>query len=269
MKLDYAHLIQWGSKIAIALAILLVGYWLTRWSVSIVKKGLTRKGVDASLISFAGNIISVTLMLVIIIAALSKLGINTTSLVAVIGAAGLAIGLALQGSLSNFASGVLIATLRPFKSGDFVEAGGCAGSVVEIQLFSTTLKTPDNKVVILPNSSITDNAITNFSKQKVRRIDLTIGVSYDANIKQTKEILAGVLNNDKRVLAEPEYLIGLSELADSSVNFVVRPWVNTDDYWNVYFDLMEKIKIELDANEIGIPYPQMDIHLHSNQNEDS
>lgn len=266
MEISQELIISWGIKIGLALAILIIGNIVVKSIVGLIKKGMTKKSIDNAVISFAGSIIHVILMVVVLIAAMSQVGIDTTSLVAVIGAAGLAIGLALQGSLSNFASGVLIVVLRPFKSGDFIEAGGCMGSVQEIKIFSTTLKTPDNKVVIIPNAAITGGAITNFSAEKTRRIDLVVGVSYDADIRLAKNVLTEILEAESRILKDPEYTVAVSELADSSVNFVVRPWVNSVDYWPVYFSLMENIKIKLDENNIGIPYPQMDIHMHKADN---
>ena len=262
MQIEQTLLLDWAMKLGVAAAILGVGKVFASFLVTLVKKGLTKKQVDKAVVGFSGSIIQVLVMLAVLIAALSQLGIDTTSLVAVIGAAGLAIGLALQGSLSNFASGVLIVVLRPFKSGDFVEAGGCMGSVEEIQLFSTTFKTPDNKIVIVPNSAITGGAITNYSAQNTRRVDLVIGVGYDADIKQVKTLLQALLEDDERILKTPEYTVAVSELADSSVNFVVRPWVRSSDYWTVYFELLESIKMTLDEHNINIPYPQMDVHLH-------
>lgn len=265
MEISQELLINWGIKLGLALAILILGNLLAKSIVGLIKKGMTKKSVDSAVVSFAGSIIHVVLMVVVLIAAMSQVGIDTTSLVAVIGAAGLAIGLALQGSLSNFASGVLIVVLRPFKAGDFIEAGGCMGSVQEVKIFSTTLKTPDNKVVIIPNAAITNGAITNFSAESTRRIDLVVGVSYDADIRQAKDVLTQIVENESRILKEPGYTVAVSELADSSVNFVVRPWVNSTDYWPVYFSLMENIKIKLDEHNIGIPYPQMDIHMHKTE----
>jgi len=262
MDISQDLLISWGIKIGIALAILIIGKIVVKGIVGLTKKAMVKKKVDNAVVSFAGSIVHVILMIVVLIAAMSQVGIDTTSLVAVIGAAGLAIGLALQGSLSNFASGVLIVVLRPFKSGDFIEAGGCMGSVQEIKIFSTTLKTPDNKIVIIPNAAITGGAITNFSAEDTRRIDLVVGVSYDADIKLAKNILTEILQAESRILKDPAFTVAVSELADSSVNFVVRPWVNSADYWDVYFLLMENIKIKLDENNIGIPYPQMDVHFH-------
>ena len=262
MEIDQEMLIHWGIQIGIALLIIIVGKIVSKFIVGLIKSGLNKKGVDPAVVSFTGSILYVIAMLAVFIAAMSQLGIDTTSLVAVIGAAGLAIGLALQGSLSNFASGVLIVVLRPFKAGDFVEAGGCMGSVQEIQLFSTTLKTPDNKVVIVPNSAITGNSITNFSAENTRRIDLVVGISYDADIRLAKDVLCKIVEADTRILKDPAYTVAVSELGDSAVNLVVRPWVKSADYWDVYFALTEEIKVKLDENNIGIPYPQMDVHLH-------
>lgn len=262
MEFDKELLVHWGIQIGIALVIIIVGKLISKFIIGLIKSGMTKKGVDAAVVSFTGSILYVIAMLAVFIAAMSQVGINTTSLVAVIGAAGLAIGLALQGSLSNFASGVLIVVLRPFKAGDFVEAGGCMGAVQTIQLFSTTLKTPDNKVVIVPNSAITGASITNFSAEDTRRIDLVVGISYDADIRLAKDVLCKILDAETRILKDPAYTVAVSELGDSSVNLVVRPWANSADYWAVYFSLNEEIKIKLDENNIGIPYPQMDVHVH-------
>ncbi|MCC2604221.1 mechanosensitive ion channel family protein [Planctobacterium marinum] len=266
MEIQQEVLMAWGIKIGLALVILVVGNFIAKTIVNLVKKALAKKQVDAAVVSFAGSIIYVIGLLAVLIASMSQLGIDTTSLVAVIGAAGLAIGLALQGSLSNFASGVLIVVLRPFKAGDFVEVGNRMGTVMEIKLFATKLKTPDNKIVIVPNSSITGNAITNFSTQETRRVDLLIGISYDADIRKAKSVIEELVASDERVLKDPAWTIAVSELADSSVNLIVRPWVKTPDYWPVYWHLIENIKIKLDENDITIPYPQMDVYLHKTEN---
>ncbi len=226
------------------------------------EKAFDKKKVDKAVGSFVASIVYAIVFAATILMALSQLGIETTSFIAILGAAGLAVGLALQGSLSNFASGVLIILLRPFKSGDYVEAGGKAGTVKKIEIFSTELRTPDNKVIIMPNSSIMGSPITNFSRESTRRIDLVIGVGYDADLKEAKAVLKSVLDKETRLLKDPAYTVAVSELADSSVNFVVRPWVNSSDYWPTYFDLMENIKIALDDANITIPFPQMDVHLH-------
>ncbi|WP_151173260.1 mechanosensitive ion channel family protein [Pseudoalteromonas ruthenica] len=255
-------LTHYAIQFVLALIVFLVGMRLAKWCSKLTEKGFAKRKVDKAVGSFCGNIIYVLVFIATILMALSQVGVETTSFIAILGAAGLAVGLALQGSLSNFASGVLIIILRPFKSGDYIEAGGKAGSVRKIEIFSTELNTPDNKIIVMPNSSIMSGAIVNYSREKTRRIDLVIGVSYDADLKKTKEVLKSVLDAESRLLKEPAYTVAVNELADSSVNFVVRPWVNTVDYWPTYFDLMENIKIALDDNDIGIPYPQMDVHLH-------
>lgn len=253
--------IDYGIKIILAVVIFAVGKWLAKTITKVLRKTLTARSVDATLVSFVTNIAYYLAMVVVVIAVLNQVGVQTASLVAVIGAAGLAIGLALQGSLANFAAGVMMILFRPCKVGDFIDAAGTAGTVRDIGIFATTLLTPDNKTIIVPNSSITGGNITNFSTQDERRVDLVIGVSYGADIKKVKEVLADVVNADERVNKEKPITIGLLELADSSVNFVVRPWTKTSDYWGVYFDLMENIKLRLDAEGIEIPFPQMDVHL--------
>lgn len=262
-------IIGYGINIVVAIVIFIVGKWLSKVVSNAITKVMKHKGVDSTVSSFVGSIVYGLAFALTIIVTISQLGFNTTSLVAILGAAGLAVGLALQGSLSNFASGVLLIMFRPFKSGDFVEVGGVAGVVEEILIFSTTLKTGDNKTVIIPNGNITGGTITNYSTKPTRRIDLVIGVGYDANLAQAKEILSKVVHADERVLEEPGVTIGVSELADSSVNFVVRPWVKSSDYWPTYFDLLENIKVALDDAGIEIPFPQMSVHVNKEEkNED-
>ncbi|BFM06308.1 mechanosensitive ion channel family protein [Halioxenophilus aromaticivorans] len=253
--------IDWGGKILFALAIFFIGKWLAKKITDLIRRTMVSRNVDPTLTSFIVNIIYYLALAFVVIAALTKVGIQTASLVAVIGAAGLAIGLALQGSLSNFAAGVMLILFRPLKVGDFVEAGGAMGSVKEVGIFNSILLTPDNKTIVVPNSNITSENITNFSTQDERRVDLVIGVSYEADVKKVKEVLLEIVNADERILTEKGITIGLLELADSSVNFAVRQWVKSSDYWGVYFDLMENIKLRLDAEGIEIPYPQMDVHL--------
>ena len=258
---EYA--MPWSIKIIMALVIFIVGKWVVKIIVNLVKKLLTKAGkMDEMLINFLASIINAILLLFVVIAALDQLGVDTTSLVALIGAAGLAIGLALQGSMQNFAAGVMILVFKPFKSGDFVEAGGVTGVVEQVSIFSSTLRTGDNKEVIVPNGSIYSGAITNFSARDTRRVDMVFGIGYDDDIRQAKEILERLVTEDERILPEPAPVVALSELGDSSVNFVVRPWVNSGDYWNVLWDMNEKVKTEFDAAGISIPYPQMDVHLH-------
>lgn len=255
-------LIQYAVNLVSALLILFIGNMIVKAVAGAVAKVLRKKDMDNAVVEFIHGLVRYLLFVIVLIAALSRIGVQTASVVAVIGAAGLAVGLALQGSLSNFAAGVLIVAFRPFKSGDFVEVAGVSGAVESIQIFSTELRTPDNKTVVVPNSSIIGNPITNYSRNATRRIDLVIGVSYKADLQKTKEVLTRVVNADSRVLKDPEPTIGVVALADSSVNFVVRPWVNTPDYWDVYFDLNQAIKEELDNEGIEIPFPQMDVHLN-------
>lgn len=255
-------LIQYGVNIISAVLILFIGNMIVKAIANSVAKLLAKRDMDPAVVEFIHGLVRYLLFVIVLIAALGRLGVQTASVVAVIGAAGLAVGLALQGSLSNFAAGILIVSFRPFKSGDFVEVSGVAGVVEAIQIFQTVLKTGDNKMVVVPNGSIIGGAITNYSRHDTRRIDFTIGVSYDADLKLTKEVLQKVVEADSRVLLDKGITIGVVALADSSVNFVVRPWVKTADYWGVYFDLMQAIKEALDENNIGIPYPQMDVHLN-------
>ncbi|USD65632.1 small-conductance mechanosensitive channel MscS [Vibrio sp. SCSIO 43136] len=254
-------LIQYGVNILSALLILFIGNIVVKAVAGSVAKVLHKRKMDKAVVEFIHGIVRYTLFVIVLIAALGRVGVQTASVVAVIGAAGLAIGLALQGSLSNFAAGVLIVAFRPFKSGDYVEIGGVAGSVDSIQIFQTILTTPDNKMVVVPNSSVIGSPITNYSRHNTRRIDHVIGVSYGADLKKTKDVIRRVLEADERILKSPGIQIGVSALADSSVNFVVRPWVKTSDYWDVYFDTLQAIKEELDKEGIEIPFPQMDVHL--------
>jgi len=258
---DYA--IPWGIKIALAILIFVVGRMVVNVIVNLVRKLLGRTGkMDEMLINFATSIISAVLLLFVIIASLDQLGVDTTSLVALIGAAGLAIGLALQGSMQNFAAGVMILVFKPFKSGDFIDAGGVTGVVEAVQIFSTTMRTGDNKEMIVPNGAIYSGPITNFSARDTRRVDMVFGIGYDDDIRKAKTILEKLVAEDERILKDPAPVIALSELGDSSVNFVVRPWVNSADYWAVMWDMNEKVKLTFDEEGISIPYPQMDVHLH-------
>lgn len=245
-----------------ALAILVLGFLAAKVLKGGMRRLLQRTRLDVTLASFLSNIAYILVLVVVVIATLDKLGVNTTALAAVIAAAGLAVGLALQGSLSNFAAGVMIIGFRPFKAGDYVEAGGTDGVVEEVSVYFTRLRTGDNKQVIVPNSEITAGIITNYSAKDTRRIDLVVGIGYGDDIRRAKELLERILSEEERVLDDPAPLVAVSELADSSVNLVARPWVKTYDYWPVRFDLTERIKHELDAAGIDIPYPQRDVHLH-------
>ncbi|NPA72202.1 MAG: mechanosensitive ion channel [Gammaproteobacteria bacterium] len=263
---DYA--MPWGIKIAMAIVIFVVGKFVIKLVVNLLKKVLGRsKGMDEMLINFIASIVNSVLLLFVIIASLDQLGVDTSSLVALIAAAGLAIGLALQGSMQNFAAGVMILLFKPFKSGDFIDAGGVAGVVENVQIFSTTMRTGDNKEVIVPNGSIYAGAITNFSARDTRRVDMVFGIGYDDDIRQAKSILEKLVTEDSRIHAEPAPVVALSELADSSVNFIVRPWTDSGDYWAVMWDMNEKVKLAFDEAGISIPYPQMDVHLHKEKNE--
>jgi len=253
-----------------AIVVLVAGIWAAKLIKKLVVSIMDKKEIEPMLISFASSITYIALIAFVIIAALGQLGIQTTSFIAIIGAAGLAIGLSLQASLSNFASGVMIIFFRPFKVGDFVEAGGVSGVVEGIQIFSTQMRTGDNKAIIVPNSSITNSNITNYSAKDERRVDLVFGIGYDDDIKQAKKVLQDIVKKEKRILKDPEPVIAVSELADSSVNFVVRPWVKTGDYWGVYFDLTEAVKLRFDKEGISIPYPQQDVHMHqSSEHKDA
>ncbi|MCX9599691.1 small-conductance mechanosensitive channel MscS [Vibrio cholerae] len=255
-------LIQYGVNVISAILILFIGNLVVKGVAGSVANVLKKKEMDKAVVDFIHGLVRYTLFIIVLIAALSRIGVQTASVVAVIGAAGLAVGLALQGSLSNFAAGVLIVAFRPFKSGDYVEIGGVAGSVDSIQIFQTVLKSPDNKMVVVPNSAVIGGAITNYSRHETRRVDMVIGVSYKSDLQKTKRVLRETLEKDPRILKDPDMTIGVLMLADSSINFVVRPWCKTSDYWAVYFDSMQAIKEALDANGIEIPFPQMDVHLN-------
>lgn len=256
---------EYAVRFLVALLILVVGFKLSKALAKWVGVLLQRSQMDAAISAFIQSMARIFILIAVIIAALSHLGIQTTTFVTIIGAAGLAIALALQGSLSNFASGILIAGFRPFKAGDYIEAAGVAGVVNEIQIFSTIMTTPDNKRVVVPNAQVTGSAIVNYSANVTRRIDLIIGVSYDADLKKCEEIFHHILDSHPLILKDPKYTIGVAELAESSVNFVVRPWVATENFWAVKFELNQTIKLALDEAGIVIPFPQMDVHLRNHQ----
>ena len=249
------------KNISFALLIFFVGKLIVRKFVNLLKLSLTKKKLDQTLIVFSCNVVSGIAISFLAIASLSQIGIQTTSLAAIIAAAGLAIGLAFQGSLSNIASGVMIILFKPFIIGHFIEAGGILGTVEEVGIFNTKLRTPDNKSIISPNSKIISDKIINYSMKETRRIDMVIGCSYEDDLKNVRKVLEKVLNEEERVLKDPAPLIGVLELADSSVNFAVRPWVKKDDYFNTMLDLNEKIKLAFDAEGISIPYPQRDLNM--------
>jgi len=251
-------------KIIGAVVVFMVGKLVAKFVTRLVKASLEKSNSDITLIKFITDLVYFGLLVLVVISALGVLGVNTTSFVAIIGAAGLAVGLALQQNFSNFGAGVVLLFLRPFKVGDFVEAGGAVGVVETIGIFNTTFKTGDNKTVIVPNSNIIGGNIVNYSKEPIRRIDLVIGVGYDDDLKLVKSTLEEILSKHEKVLQDPEFSVALAELADSSVNFNVRPWVKSEDYWGVRSELLETIKITFDEKNISIPYPQMDIHMDKN-----
>ena len=254
--------IDLAINIAIAIAIFYVGKLLVGFLVRGVRKVMRRQEVDKTLETFVCNFLRIALMIVVAVAAISQLGIETTSFIAIFGAAGLAVGLALQGSLSNFAAGVLIVLFRPYRVGDFVEAAGVAGTVEQVQILTTVLKTPDNKQIIVPNSQIMDSIITNYSVKDTRRVDMKVGVSYDDDLDKVHKVLRELVAAEDRILDDPACTIAVAELADSSVNFVLRPWVKAEDYWGVHFDLTEAIKKRFDKEGITFPFPQQDVYLH-------
>jgi small conductance mechanosensitive channel len=251
----------YGLNILAAIVIFLAGRWLARFIARMTDGVMTKAGIDRAIVSFVQNLVYTAILVFVVIAALSKLGIQTASFVAVLGAAGLAIGLALQGSLSNFAAGVLLILFRPFKEGDYIEAAGTAGIVEQIMMFATQLRTPDNKRIIVPNSSVTGGNIVNYSANQTRRVELKIGVSYAADLQQVRAQLQHVVAGEKRILPGQEVTIGIAELGASAVNFTLQVWVNASDYAAVVLDLNESIKNAFDAANIVIPFPQMDVHV--------
>ena len=253
---------QYGPQVLWAAITFFAGLLVIRILTGRISRTMEKRDFDPSLRTFASSTMSVTLKLLLIISVASMVGVATTSFVAVLGAASLAIGLAFQGTLSNFAASVLILTFRPFKVGDTLEADGHIGTVSEIQMFCTILKTLSNKNLIVPNSKLTSNTIINLSMQAERRVDLVFGIGYGDDLLKAKKVLQDIVASDSRVLAEPEASITVGELGDSSVNFYVRPWVNTADYWDVYFHLTETVKLRFDEEGISIPFPQRDIHVH-------
>jgi small conductance mechanosensitive channel len=253
---------RYGLQVIGAVVILIVGWLASKIAARLVRGGLQRAKVDAALIGFVSNLVSIAILAFAVIAALAKFGIQTTSFIAVLGAAGLAVGLALQGSLSNFAAGVMILIFRPIRIGDLVEAGGYLGVIAEIGIFVTTMNTLDNQRVILPNSVITGGVINNVNGNGTRRVDMTAGIGYGDNMSKAKAILEGILDAHPKVLKDPASTVAVRELGDSSVNFVVRPWVEAEDYWAVWFDVTQSIKEEFDKQGVSIPFPQRDVHMY-------
>ena len=270
MSIDWDQLLEivrtQGVELAINVAVAIAIFYIGKLVVSMVVRGMRKvmqkQEVDKTLETFVCNLVKMVLMVVVVIAAISALGIETTSFIAIFGAAGLAVGLALQGSLSNFAAGVLIVLFRPYRVGDYIEGAGISGSVEQVQILTTVLKTPDNKRIIVPNGQIMDSIITNYSANDTRRVDMVVGVSYDDDLDKVHSVLKELVAADDRILDDPACTIAVSELGDSSVNFVVRPWTKTADYWGVKFDLTEAIKKRFDKEGISFPFPQQDVHLY-------
>lgn len=252
----------YAVNLVVAILIYVVGKWVAKRILTLIGKMMDSRGMDDALKDFLSSILSVLFSFVVVLVALEQLGVDTTSLLALLGAAGLAVGLALKDSLSNFAAGVMLILFKPFKLGDYVEAGGTAGVIEKISVFNTIMKTPDNKEVIVPNAHIYSGTITNYSAKPTRRVDLVIGIGYDDDMKKARDLIQKVLDADDRILAEPAPVIAVGELGDSSVNFLVRPWVNSADYWGVYWDALENIKETFDQNGISIPFPQRDVHVY-------
>lgn len=257
------YIIPWGINILIALVIYVIGKMIAKWVTELAKTAMGKAGLDQMLVKFLANLLYGLLLAAVVLAALDRLGVNITSLMAIIGAAGLAVGLALKDSLSNFAAGVMIIIFRPFKIGDLINAGGALGVVDEIGMFCTLLHTGDNQRIIIPNSAVIGGNITNVNALGTRRVDMVIGISYDDDIGKARDIIMGILTADSRVLQDPAPAVAVSDLGDSSVNINVRPWVNADDYWAVRADVQEKVKVSLEAAGLSIPYPQQDVYMHN------
>ncbi len=258
----YELLALYGMKVIGAFAILVIGRWVAKGLTRIVKRIMTRSNQDPTLVGFISHLSYVTLLAFVIIAALNQLGIQTASFIAVLGAAGLAVGLALQGSLSNFAAGVLMIIFRPFKVGDYIEGAGVGGTVEEIQIFTTQLKSPDNRTIVAPNAKIMGDTITNYTTKGTRRVDVVFGIGYGDDIDKARKVIAEIAASDVRVLETPAPVVLVSELADSSVNLTLRAWAKAEDYWSVTFDTLEKVKKRFDAEGISIPFPQRDLHIY-------
>lgn len=259
------YAVPWAINIALAIAIFIIGRIVVGFIVSLFNKLLGKSKYDPMLVEFLSSILKAILMLFVIVASLDKLGVDTTSLVAILGAAGLAIGLSLQDSLKNFAAGVMLLVFKPIRAGDYVDAGGESGTINKVGIFTTNLVTPDNKEVIVPNGAIYGGNIVNYSMRPTRRVDMVFGIGYDDDLRKAKSLLEQMVKEDERILADPAPQVAVLELGDSSVNFVVRPWVNTADFWGVKFDFTEAVKLRFDEAGISIPFPQMDVHVHKEQ----
>ena len=264
IKQSQAVFAQYGLRVIGAIATVVIGTWVAKWLSKSLGKMLKKRSVDETLAKFVVSLAKIALIVFVVISAASQVGIETASFVAVVGAAGLAIGFALQGSLSNLASGVMLIIFKPVKVGDYIEGGGALGIVETVGIFVTTLQTPDNKVIYIPNSTLTGGNIINYSAKEKRRVDMVFGIGYSDNIDKAKNVIQSVLNSDPRILKDPAPQVVVSELGDSSVNFNVRPWVDKADYWDVYFETTEQIKKKFDEQNISIPFPQRDVHMYQN-----
>lgn len=258
-------LVNYGPKVLGAIVVLIIGLWVIESITRYIKNAFEKREMDASLRGFLSSMIAIILKILLIISVMSMVGIAVTSFIAILGAAGLAIGLALSGTLQNFAGGVIILIFKPYKVGDFITAQGHSGTVEEIQIFVTMLKTPQNVVIIIPNSELATNSLTNYSVKPIRRADWSFGIAYGDSYDQAKEVLLKLLQEDERILKDPEPFIALGELGDSSVNITVRAWANSGDFWGVFFDMNEKVYKTFAKEGINIPFPQMDVHLHNQQ----
>jgi len=256
-------LIQWGPKIAGALVFLVIGLWVAGFLTKGFNRMMIKRDLDPNLRPMLRGLVGMILKVMVVISFIGMLGIEATSFIAILGAAGLAVGMALSGTLQNFAGGVMILVFKPYKKGDYIAAQGYDGTVHEIQIFNTVMKTPDNRSIIIPNGPLSTGSLTNFSTEATRRVDWTFGVAYSDNIEKAKGILLDLCNEDDRILEDPPVFVALKELADSSVNIVVRAWVNAPDYWNVYFDMNEKVFKALVDEGLNIPFPQMDVYVHN------
>ncbi|MDD3859644.1 MAG: mechanosensitive ion channel [Bacteroidales bacterium] len=260
----YMWIINNGMKFIGAILFLVIGFWVTKIIVKQIAKIMSKRNVDAGLVTFLRSFLGIALKAMIIVSVMGMVGIEMTSFIAILGAAGLAVGLAFQGTLSNFAGGVMILIFKPFKVGDYIEAQGYSGSVKEIQIFNTILTTVDNKIIIIPNGGLANGSMTNYTQQETRRVDWKFGVAYGSDYKKVREIILKIINSDTRVFKDPAIFIGLGEMADSSVNIVTRVWTKTEDYWDVFFDVNEKIYETFNKEGIEIPFPQMDVHVKNN-----
>jgi len=257
----YPLIIDYGLKLLLAVVTLVIGLWIIKLIMRAMVRNMEKRNVEASLRQFLSSLLSILLKIMLIISVISMVGVQMTSFVAILAAAGLAVGMALSGTLQNFAGGVLIILMKPFKVGDFIDAQGFMGTVKDIQIFNTILKTPDNKTIIIPNGGLSTSPMTNFSTEETRRVDFTFGIGYSDNIDKAKSVLSEIIGKDSRIMKDPEPFIAVSELGDSSVNFAVRVWAKASDYWGIYFDMNENVKKTFDAEGISIPFPQRDVHL--------